>query len=150
MWVQSAFRHWNGLDHRARVDLRLEVERAEDHIERLAWSLVLADACGRADHHGFGMPLVSVADTMTSRSRGKARQKLIDEAGLKELQESFDADGYALDVKEDSDRVKAVISVAREDACSDCLVPPEALTAIMGQILGVSASSIDITYPKEA
>jgi len=69
---------------------------------------------------------------------------------LKELQSSFDADGYALEVNEDQDRVKAVISVAREDACADCLVPAETLSAIMGQILGVSASSIDITYPKEA
>lgn len=74
---------------------------------------------------------------------------MIDEAGLQELQESFDADGYALDVREEDDRVKAVISVARADACADCLVPPEALTAIMGQILGVGASTIDISYPTE-
>lgn len=75
---------------------------------------------------------------------------MIDEAGLRELRASFDADGYALDVEEGAERVKAVISVAREDACADCLVPPEVLSAIMGQMLGVSASSIDITYPEDA
>lgn len=60
---------------------------------------------------------------------------------------SFDADGYALDVREEVGRVKAVISVARDDACADCLVPPETLSAIMGQILGVPSAAIDITYP---
>jgi hypothetical protein len=72
----------------------------------------------------------------------------LDRAALGDLQTSFDADGYRLDVSEAEGRVKALISVAREDACSDCLVPPEVLTAIMGQMLGVPSETIDITYPE--
>lgn len=71
----------------------------------------------------------------------------LNSGALADLQASFEADGYRLDVSEEAGRVKALVSVAREDACSDCLVPPEMLAAIMGQVLGVPDETIDITYP---
>lgn len=71
----------------------------------------------------------------------------IDQAALNDLQASFAADGYALSVLEDGGRLRAAIEVARDDACSDCLVPPEVLKPIMAQMLGVSDDTIDITYP---
>ncbi|MCL2394508.1 MAG: hypothetical protein FWC87_07445 [Acidimicrobiaceae bacterium] len=74
----------------------------------------------------------------------------LDSAALGDLRAQFEADGYRLDVSEEAEgRVKALISVAREDACADCLVPPEVLSAIMGQMLGVPGEVIDITYPSE-
>jgi hypothetical protein len=75
----------------------------------------------------------------------------MDEVGLAErlveLRRSLDADGYALDAREEGGRIRATISVAREDACADCLVPAEILTGILGQMLGVRSEQIDVTYP---
>lgn len=72
----------------------------------------------------------------------------VDQEALSGLQASFAADGYTLDVTEEAGRLKAVVSVARDDACAECLVPADILSAIMGQILAVPSTDIDITYPE--
>jgi hypothetical protein len=68
------------------------------------------------------------------------------EQGLKEMQVMLSADGYALDAREDGERVVVDI-VATPDACEDCLAPPDVMRAILGKTLAVPAEAIDLHYP---
>ncbi|MBV8948927.1 MAG: hypothetical protein JOZ95_26135 [Solirubrobacterales bacterium] len=67
--------------------------------------------------------------------------------GLKDMQATLAADGYALDAREEGERVVVTID-ATPDACEDCLAPPEVMRAILGKTLAVPAEAIDLHYPE--
>jgi hypothetical protein len=71
---------------------------------------------------------------------------MLDEARLQPIQASLDADGYRLDAAEAGGRIGVRIS-AGPDACEDCLVPKQVMRGILGQVLEVDESIIDIAYP---
>lgn len=72
---------------------------------------------------------------------------MIDTEGLANIRTSLEADGYAIDVAEDGERVGVVIS-ATPEACADCLVPEGVMVAILEQALKVPAAAIQLTYPE--
>lgn len=72
---------------------------------------------------------------------------MVDMEGLAGIRTSLEADGYAIDVVEEGERVGVVIS-ATPAACADCLVPQTVMVAILGQALKVPAASIELTYPE--
>ena len=67
--------------------------------------------------------------------------------GLKDMQATLAADGYALDAREEGERVVVRID-ATPDACEDCLAPPDVMRAILGKTLAVPAEAIDLHYPE--
>ncbi|MBV9805526.1 MAG: hypothetical protein JO286_00010 [Solirubrobacterales bacterium] len=67
--------------------------------------------------------------------------------GLKDMQATLAVDGYALDAREEGERVVVTID-ATPDACEDCLAPPEVMRAILGKTLAVPAEAIDLHYPE--
>ena len=67
--------------------------------------------------------------------------------GLKDAQAMLAADGYALDVSEEGERVVVRIE-ATPEACEDCLAPPDVMRAILGKSLAVPADAIDLHYPE--
>lgn len=67
--------------------------------------------------------------------------------GLKDMQATLAADGYALDAREEGERVVVRID-ATPDACEDCLAPPDVMRAILGKTLAVPADAIDLHYPE--
>lgn len=72
---------------------------------------------------------------------------MIDTEGLASIRTSLEADGYAIDVSEQDERVGVVIS-ATPEACADCLVPETVMRSILEQALKVPAAAIDLTYPE--
>ncbi len=72
---------------------------------------------------------------------------MVDQAGLQSIRTALEADGYAIDVQEEAERVGVVIS-ATPEACPECLVPPELMRSILEQALKVPAGEIDLTYPE--
>lgn len=68
------------------------------------------------------------------------------EQGFKEMQAMLSADGYALEAREDGERVVVQI-VATPEACEDCLAPPDVMRAILGKSLAVPAEAIELHYP---
>ena len=72
---------------------------------------------------------------------------MFSEQGLKEMQAMLSADGYALDAREDGERVVIDI-VATPEACEDCLAPPDVMRAILGKTLAIPADAIDLHYPE--
>ena len=64
-----------------------------------------------------------------------------------EIAATLAADGYHLQIAEAGDRVRVTIT-AGPGACADCLVPENLMRGILGQALGVSGDSIDLTYPE--
>jgi hypothetical protein len=73
---------------------------------------------------------------------------MFSEQGLKDMQAMLSADGYALDAREDGERVVVDI-VATPEACEDCLAPPDVMRAILEKSLAVPADAIDLHYPAE-
>jgi hypothetical protein len=71
---------------------------------------------------------------------------MIDNERARALRTSLAADGYDLEIAEDSGRFGVTIS-ATPEACADCLVPKDLMRGILGQALGVAPESIDLTYP---
>ncbi len=69
------------------------------------------------------------------------------EQGFKDMQTMLSADGYALEAREDGERVVVQI-VATPEACEDCLAPPEVMRAILGKSLAVPAEAIELHYPE--
>ena len=67
--------------------------------------------------------------------------------GLKDMQATLAADGYALDAREEGERVVVTID-ATPDACEDCLAPPDVMRAILGKTLAIPAEAIDLHYPE--
>ena len=74
---------------------------------------------------------------------------MIDTEGLAGIRTSLEADGYAIDVTEEGERVGVVIS-ATPEACAECLVPEVVMRSILEQALKVPAATIDLTYPEES
>ena len=71
---------------------------------------------------------------------------MFSEQGLKDMRAMLSADGYALDAREDGERVVVDI-IATPEACEDCLAPPDVMRAILGKSLAVPADAIDLHYP---
>jgi hypothetical protein len=69
------------------------------------------------------------------------------EQGLKDMQATLAADGYALDAREEGERVVVRID-ATPEACEDCLAPPDVMRAILGRTLAVPIEAIDLHYPE--
>lgn len=72
---------------------------------------------------------------------------MTDQDALTELRSSLETDGYRIDVERGS-RVDVRIT-ATPDACPDCLVPKSLMLSTLGQALGVSEDSIDLSYPDD-
>lgn len=72
----------------------------------------------------------------------------IDHAELEEFRKSLAADGYELNV-DVGDESATVNVVAGPDACDDCLVPKEIMRTMLAPALGVTAESIDLSYPTD-
>jgi len=72
---------------------------------------------------------------------------MFSEQGLKDMQATLAADGYALAAREDGERVVVDI-VATPEACEDCLAPPDVMRAILGKTLAVPADAIELHYPE--
>jgi len=72
---------------------------------------------------------------------------MFSEQGLKEMQAMLSADGYAIDAREDGERVVVDI-IATPEACEDCLAPPDVMRAILGKSLAIPADAIDLHYPE--
>jgi hypothetical protein len=68
--------------------------------------------------------------------------------GLAGMRATLAADGYALDAREEDERVVVTIT-ATPEACEDCLAPPDVMRAILGKSLAVPAEAIDLRYPAE-
>ena len=64
-----------------------------------------------------------------------------------DMRAMLSADGYALEAREDGERV-VVEFVATPEACEECLAPPEVMRAILGKTLAVPADAIDLHYPE--
>jgi hypothetical protein len=71
---------------------------------------------------------------------------MFNEQGLKDVQATLAADGYALEAREDGERVVVTIA-ATPEACEECLAPPALMLAILGKSLAVPAEAIDLHYP---
>lgn len=65
------------------------------------------------------------------------------------IAEALDADGYTLEVVEESDTLSLRIS-AREGVCEDCLVPPEIMAPTISAAIGgrYAPEQIRLQYPK--
>lgn len=72
---------------------------------------------------------------------------MFNEQGLRDMQAALAADGYALDARQEGERVVVTID-ATPEACEDCLSPPEVMRAILGKSLAVPANAIELHYPK--
>jgi hypothetical protein len=68
--------------------------------------------------------------------------------GLESMQATLAVDGYALNAREEGERVVVTID-ATPEACEDCLAPPEVMRAILGRTLAVPAEAIELRYPGE-
>ena len=74
---------------------------------------------------------------------------MFSQQGLKDVQAMLAADGYAIDAREDGERVVVDI-VATPEACEDCLAPPDVMRAILGKSLAVPSEAIELHYPETA
>lgn len=72
---------------------------------------------------------------------------MFSEQGLKAMQATLAADGYALAAFEEGGQVVITIE-ATPEACEDCLAPPDVMRAILGKTLAVPADVIDLHYPE--
>ena len=72
---------------------------------------------------------------------------MFSEQGLKDMQATLAADGYALDAHEEGELVVVMIE-ATPEACEDCLAPPDVMRAILGKTLAIPAEAIELHYPE--
>ena len=72
---------------------------------------------------------------------------MFSEQGLKNMQATLAADGYALAAFEEGDQVIVRIE-ATPEACENCLAPPDVMRAILGKTLAVPVDVIDLHYPE--
>jgi hypothetical protein len=72
---------------------------------------------------------------------------MFSEQGLRDMQATLAADGYALAAFEEGEQVVVTIE-ATSDACEDCLAPPDVMRAILGKTLAVPVEVIDLHYPE--
>jgi Fe-S cluster biogenesis protein NfuA len=70
------------------------------------------------------------------------------EETLRPLTRGLEADGYGVEVAEESGRLQLRV-IAREGACEDCLVPRSTMLEIISGRLGhlYARDDIDIQYP---
>ena len=66
--------------------------------------------------------------------------------GLESMQATLAADGYALEAREEGERVVVTIA-ATPEACEECLSPPEVLQAILARSLAVPLEAVELHYP---
>ena len=67
--------------------------------------------------------------------------------GLEQVRDMLAADGYAIEVREDGDRLLVQV-LATPEACADCLVPLAVMRGILAVQLAVPADAIDLGYPE--
>lgn len=72
---------------------------------------------------------------------------MFSEQGLRDMQATLAADGYALGAFEEGEQVVVTIE-ATPDACEDCLAPPDVMRAILGKTLAVPVEAIELHYPE--
>ena len=72
---------------------------------------------------------------------------MFSEQGLRDMQATLAADGYALAAFEEGEQVVITIA-ATPEACEDCLAPPDVMRAILGKTLAVPVEVIDLHYPE--
>ena len=72
---------------------------------------------------------------------------MFSEQGLRDMQATLAADGYALAAFEEGEQVVVTIE-ATPEACEDCLAPPDIMLAILGKTLAVPADAIELHYPE--
>ena len=72
---------------------------------------------------------------------------MFSEQGLRDMQATLAADGYALAAFEEGEQVVVTIE-ATPAACEDCLAPPEVMRAILGKTLAVPVEAIELHYPE--
>jgi hypothetical protein len=72
---------------------------------------------------------------------------MFSEQGLRDMQATLAADGYALAAFEEGEQVVVTIE-AMSEACEDCLAPPDVMRAILGKTLAVPVEVIDLHYPE--
>jgi hypothetical protein len=72
---------------------------------------------------------------------------MFSEQGLRDMQATLAADGYALAAFEEGEQVVITIE-ATPDACDDCLAPPDVMRAILGKTLAVPVEAIELHYPE--
>ena len=72
---------------------------------------------------------------------------MFSEQGLRDMQATLAADGYALAAFEEGEQVVVTIE-ATPEACEDCLAPPDIMRAILGKTLAVPADAIELHYPE--
>jgi hypothetical protein len=72
---------------------------------------------------------------------------MFSEQGLRDMQTTLAADGYALGAFEEGGQVVVTIE-ATPEACEDCLSPPDVMRAILGKTLAVPVEAIDLHYPE--
>lgn len=73
---------------------------------------------------------------------------MIDTERARALRTSLAADGYQMEIAEESGRFSVTIR-ATPEACADCLVPKDLMRGILGQALGTAPESIALTYPAD-
>jgi hypothetical protein len=71
---------------------------------------------------------------------------MFDREGLETMRATLAADGYAIDAREEGERVLVQID-ATPAACADCLAPPAVMQAVLARTLAVPAELIDVRYP---
>ena len=67
--------------------------------------------------------------------------------GLEQVRATLAADGYAIEAREEGERLLVQV-LATPEACADCLVPPEVMRGILSKQLAVAAETIDLRYPE--
>lgn len=72
---------------------------------------------------------------------------MFSEQGLRDMQATLAADGYALAAFEEGEQVVVTIE-ALPAACEDCLAPPDVMRAILGKTLAVPVEAIELHYPE--
>lgn len=73
---------------------------------------------------------------------------MLSQSGLESVRATLALDGYALDAREEGERVLVTIA-ATPAACEDCLAPREVMRAILAKQLAVPADAIELRYPNE-
>jgi hypothetical protein len=73
---------------------------------------------------------------------------MFNRAGLEMMRRTLAADGYAIDAREEGERVLVQIA-ATPAACADCLAPPPVMQAVLARTLAVPAELIDVRYPAD-
>jgi hypothetical protein len=72
---------------------------------------------------------------------------VLSRAGLEQVRQMLEADGYTIDAREEGERLVVQIE-ATPEACADCLAPEPVMRAILERALAVPGAAIDLRYPE--